>query len=133
MAVSAAPSREAIEKVVNAYYASICALDEDGFVNTFAADAEYHDPVGAPPHIGQAAAREFFSGMASLVESATITPEATYVGGTSAAVPWRLTARGKNGKTASSQGVDVFIVNAEGRIQTAYGYWDAEAFVAALS
>ena len=132
MAVSAAPSREAIEKVAKAMYAAINALDVDAYVACFAADAENHDPEGTPPHVGEAGLREFFNGMSALIDSVNITTDALHVSGNGVAAVWRVTARGKNGEEATAQGVDVLTVNAAGRIQEGHAYWDAEAFVGAL-
>ena len=132
MAVSAAPSREAIEKVARDMYAAISALDTDAYVACFAADAENHDPEGAPPHVGEAGLREFFNGMSAIIESVTITADTLHVSGSGVAAVWRASARGKNGKQASAEGVDVLTVNAAGKIQEAHAYWDAEAFVGGL-
>jgi len=133
MAVSAAPSREAVEKVAKDFMAAISALDADAFVNCFADDGESHDPEGAPPNIGHDALRAYFNGMAGLIDSITLTPDALYVSGNSVAVPWTCSARGKNGKQADATGVDVIVVNAAGKIQEQHGYWDAEAFVTTVT
>lgn len=133
MAVSAAPSREVIEKVARDYYDAINRLDGDAFVNCFATDAENHDPEGAPPHLGSEAIREFFNGMAAIIDSVTITPSALHVAGSGVAAVWRVTARGKNGKEASADGVDILTVNAAGRIQEMHAYWDVASFVGPLT
>lgn len=36
------------QATISGFYAAICALDADAWLATFAADAESHDPVGAP-------------------------------------------------------------------------------------
>jgi ketosteroid isomerase-like protein len=133
MSVTAAPSRDAIERIVKKYFDAVSALDADGYVGCFAEDGISHDPEGAPPHLGPAACREFFGGIAGLCEACNLTPEAVYIAGSGAAVPWRLTARGRNGKEAVAQGVDVITVNAEGHIQELHAYWDAQPFIATLT
>lgn len=133
MAVSAAPSREAIEAIATEYCAAISRLDEDAYIACFADGAEVHDPEGAPPHIGEAALRAFVGGISALCESCELTPEALHVGGSSVAMPWRVVARGRNGKEATAQGVDVLVVNAQGRIQELHGYWNPEPFIGTLT
>ena len=133
MAVSAAPSAETIRGIVDAYFRAITALDASAFVGSFAEDGASHDPEGAPPHEGPEGLRAFFDGIAALCETCEIKPTSVFVAGSGAAVPWTLTARGKNGKEATAEGVDVITVNAAGTIQEVHAYWNPESFIGTLT
>jgi steroid delta-isomerase len=133
MPVTTAPSREAIERVVGTYFNAISALDADAYIRCFAEGAIGHDPEGTPPHVGTAALRQFFTGIAGLCETCALTPDAVHIGGSGAAVPWHLTVRGKNGKEAVAQGVDILTVNADGLVQELHAYWNPEPVIAALT
>lgn len=52
---------EQMMATVEAYISSYNRADLDGICAIFAEDAIVEDPVGSPPHIGQAALREFFA------------------------------------------------------------------------
>lgn len=133
MAMTAAPSREAITGVINKYFDAISAMDADAFVACYAADGASHDPEGAPPHVGEAGLREFFTGIATLCESTQMTAEEPRISGTAAAVAWHLTARSRTGKEASADGIDTFSFSGDGLIQESHGYWDPEPFIGALT
>ncbi|MBF6590630.1 MAG: nuclear transport factor 2 family protein [Ktedonobacterales bacterium] len=122
---SAAPiSPEIIRQTVAAYFATIRAMDADAFVATFATDGVSHDPVGAPPHEGHAAIRQFFEGIAGLFDVCGLTEDQVFVAGNGAAVKWTGHGRGKNGVEVTFEGVDVIELNDAGKIQVVHAYWD---------
>ena len=47
------PTADEIRASVEAYIAAVNANDKDTFLDRFAPDAVWHDPVGAPPHVGR--------------------------------------------------------------------------------
>lgn len=133
MSVTTGSVLEASERIVRRLYDAVATLDADVYAACYAVDCVSHDPDGAPPHLGRAAVREFFSGVGALCESCSIEAEAMYVGGNGAAVPFRVTARCKNGKEATVRGVDVITLSPDGLIQELHAYWDPSPLVATLS
>ena len=125
-------SIEAIQKVVADYFAAIRAMDVEGVVATFAANAVSHDPVGGPAIEGLAGIRQFFQGMTSAFEEAGLTENHVFISGDGAAVKWTGHGIGKNGREVNFEGIDVFKVNEEGKIQNLWAYWDAAAMMAEL-
>lgn len=120
------------QKAVADYFAAIRAMDIDSWLSTFAEDAVSHDPVGAPPLSGHAALRQFFEGIAGAFERVGLFEDQVFINGNEAAVKWTGRGTGKNGREVSFEGIDVFEVNEEGKIQTVRGYWNPAAMMAEL-
>jgi len=122
-----------ITQCVDEYFAALCNKDADAWLATFAEDGASHDPVGAPPNIGHAALRQYFGALAALFERVAIAAEQVLVCDSRAAVKWQAECVGKNGRTVRFAGLDVFEMNAAGKIQALWGFWDAAAMFAALN
>src|SRR6266852_1625851 len=101
-------------QVIGEYFAALRAMDPDAWSNTFAEDAVSHDPLGAPPHNGRAALRQFLAGVVSLFETFGLTEDQIFVNGNQAAVKWTGRGKGKNGRSVVFEGIDVIQVNNEG-------------------
>lgn len=121
------------EQTIQAYAAAISELNTEAFVACFAADCELNDPVGAPPAVGQEGARAFFTGFLPILASIKFVPGPIHEGGQRAAFTWTMEGEGKKGQRAAGDGIDVFEFNDEGKIVRSYGFWNAGAFVAALT
>jgi steroid delta-isomerase len=120
------------QKAVADYFAAIRAMDIDSWLSTFAEDAVSHDPVGAPPLSGHAALRQFFEGIAGAFERVGLFEDQVFINGNEAAVKWTGRGTGKNGREVTFEGIDVFQINDEGKIQTIRGYWNPAAMMAEL-
>jgi steroid delta-isomerase len=127
-----AMSPASIRQVVADYFAATRAMDVEAWLRTFAEDAVTYDPVGGPPVRGHAGLRQFFDSIAQVVEQLSITEEHVYVAGNGAAVKWLGRGVGTNGREVTFEGIDVFEVNAGGKIQTLWGYWDPAPMMTAL-
>lgn len=125
-------STDRIQKAVADYFAAIRAMDAEAWVATFAADATSHDPVGAPPMTGHAVLRQFFEGIAGAFETIGFFEDQVFTSGNEAAVKWTARGTGKNGRAITFEGIDVFEINDEGKIQTVRGYWNPAAMMAEL-
>ncbi len=125
-------STDRTQKAVADYFAAIRAMDADAWLSTLAADAVTHDPVGAPPNNGHAALRQFFEGIAGAFEKVRLFEDHVFVNGNEAAVKWTGRGVGKNGRSVTFEGIDVFEVNDEGKIQRLRGYWNPAAMMAEL-
>ena len=125
-------SPSTIKQVVAAYFAATRAMDLEAWLANFAEDAVSYDPVGAPPTQGHRGLRQFWEMIGGAFETFGLTEENIFVAGNGAAVKWRGAGVGKNGRAVTFEGIDVFEVNGQGKIQKMYGYWDPAPVMAEL-
>lgn len=125
-------STDRIQKIVAEYFAAIRAMDASAWISTFAEDAVNYDPVGAPPNKGHAALRGFFEGIAGAFETVGLFEDHVFINGNEAAVKWTGRGTGKNGRAVTFEGIDIFEINDEGKIQTVRAYWNPAAMMAEL-
>jgi steroid delta-isomerase len=121
-----------IQQVVEDYFAAIRAMDPEAWLNTFAENAVSNDPVGGVPIEGHKGLRQFFQDVGGAFETLGITEDHVFVAGNQAAVKWTGRGVGKNGAEVTFEGIDVFEVNDQGKIQTLWGYWNPNALMAEL-
>ena len=117
--------------IINAYFAAISALDAEQWVATFAPDGMSDEP-GNPPLIGHAALRQFFNAIAAGFESIEMKPDQIFPLDNEAAVKWSARGKGRNGRTVTFEGIDIFVVNDAGTIQSVKAYWNPAAMMAEL-
>ncbi len=122
---------ETVQKVINDYFDAICNLDCKAWIATFAADAVSHEP-GNPPLAGHEMLRAFFNGVAGGFETIEMRPQQIFVVGNEAGVKWSASGLGKTGRQARFEGIDIFTLNGEGKIQIVKAYWDPAAMMAQL-
>lgn len=125
-------SPEVVSKVVKEYFAATRAMDKAAWVNTFAENAISHDPVGAPTLEGHDKLSEFFESITNAFKDVGITEDDVFIAGKFAAVKWTGRGTSKQGKKVHFEGIDVFEVNEQGKIQTLHAYWNPAEMVAQL-
>ena len=125
-------SPEKISRAVRAYFLAIRAMDADAFANTFAEDGTTFDPVGTPAITGRDAIREFLTSICKNFKSVGLTEESVFVAGSGAAVKWTGQGTSGTGKEVKFEGIDVFEVNEDGKIQTVRAYWNPSEMIAQL-
>ena len=125
-------SPEIIAQAVKAYFAAIRALDQQTWVNTFATDAISYDPVGAPAIVGHQKLAEFFQSITSAFKEVGLTEDEVFIAGDGAAVKWTGRGISQGGKEVHFEGIDVFEVNAAGKIRTLHAYWNPAEMMAQL-
>jgi steroid delta-isomerase len=125
-------SPEKISRAVRAYFLAIRAMDAEAFANTFAEDGTTYDPVGSPAISGRDAIREFLTSICKNFKSVGLTEESVFVAGNGAAVKWIGKGTSTTGKEVKFEGVDVFEVNEEGKIQTVRAYWNPAEMISQL-
>ncbi len=125
-------SPEAVSKAVRAYFAAIRAMDQQTVVNTFADNAISHDPVGAPAIEGHQKLGEFFQTIMAEFKEVGLTEDQVFVAGNGAAVKWTGRGVSKQGRKVRFEGIDVFEVNENGKIQTLHAYWNPAEMMAQL-
>ena len=125
-------SADKISRAVRAYFLAIRAMDADAFANTFAEDGTTCDPMGTPSIAGRDGIREFLSSICKNFKSVGLTEESIFVAGNGAAVKWTGTGTSANGSDVKFEGIDVFEVNPDGKIQKVRAYWNPAEMIAQL-
>jgi steroid delta-isomerase len=101
------PSPEQVTSVIDAYVDGYRRNDKDAVLALFGADAVWHDPVGAPPHVGHEGVGKFWDDAHAMAD--TIVLEPTYV-----------VVAGDEGVNA----VEIFTLDDDGKIVLLKAYWD---------
>jgi steroid delta-isomerase len=125
-------SPEKISRAVRAYFLAIRAMDAEAFANTFAEDGTTFDPVGTPAIAGRDAIREFLTSICRNFKSVGLMEESIFVAGNGAAVKWMGRGTSATGKEVKFEGIDVFEVNADGKIRTVRAYWNPAEMIGQL-
>src|SRR5205809_7948219 len=121
-----------ISRSVRAYSLAIRAMDPAAFANTFAADGTTCDPVRSPEISGRASIREFLESICKNFKSVGLTEDAVFVAGSGAAVKWTGKGTSSTGREVRFEGIDVFEVNQDGKIQNLWAYWNPAEMIAQL-
>src|ERR1044072_5467140 len=111
-------SPDRVSRAVRGYFLAIRAMDVEAFANTFAEDGTTCDPMGAPPITGRAGISEFFQSICKNFKSVSLDEESIFVAGNGAAVKWSGKGTSKSGKEVKFEGIDVFEVDTDGKIQS---------------
>jgi steroid delta-isomerase len=125
-------SPDRISRAVRGYFLAIRAMDADAFANSFAEDGTTSDPMGAPPIVGRDGLREFFNSICQNFKSVGLTEDSVFVAGNGAAVKWIGKGTSTSGKEVRFEGIDVFEVNQDGKIQNVWAYWNPAEMIAQL-
>jgi steroid delta-isomerase len=116
---------------IHTYFEKVKAYDFLGWSQLFTPDGILEDPVGTPPHQGQAALFQFLTAIAS--ESSLIDYDLGRVvvsSPTDAAAQWNLHITLKNGGHLELEGIGAFTFNNEGKLQHVREYWDLAGYIA---
>jgi steroid delta-isomerase len=121
-----------ISRAVRAYFLAIRAMDADAFANTFAEDGTTYDPVGSPGITGREGLREFLTSICKNFKTVALDEDSVFVAGNGAAVKWTGHGTSANGGEVRFEGIVVFEVNDDGKIQTIHAYWNPAEMIAQL-
>jgi steroid delta-isomerase len=123
---------EKISRTVRAYFLAIRAMDPEAIANTFAEDGTTFDPVSSPGITGRKGIREFFESIYQNFKTVALDEDSVFVAGNGAAVKWTGHGTSINGGEVRFEGIDVFEVNEDGKIQTLRAYWNPAEMIAQL-
>ena len=98
----------------------------------FTEQATSYEPGAPAPLQGHAALRQFLAGVLAAFQDIDLTEDHVFLSGDRVAVKFTGRATGKNGRKIVFEGIDVFEINQDGRIQQMWGYWDPAAMMAQL-
>jgi steroid delta-isomerase len=117
------PTPEQVRKVVDAYVDAYRRNDRQAVLDLFAPDAEFHDPVGQPAHVGHAGIGAFWDQAHQLADRIVLEPRDVVVCGTEAAMVLEIHATiGDGGMVIDA--VETFEIDDDGRIRRLKAYWD---------
>jgi steroid delta-isomerase len=125
-------SPEIIARVVKEYFAATREMNQNAWVNTFAEDAISYDPVGGPEIAGHQQLGEFFKSITGAFREVGLTEDQVFVAGNQAAVKWIGKGVSKAGNKVHFEGIDIFTINAAGKIERLHAYWNPAEMVAQL-
>ncbi len=120
MSTPVAPDK--ISRAVRAYFLAIRAMDAEAFANTFAEDGIS----------GRPAIREFLESVCKNFKSVGLTEDSVFVAGNGAAVKWTGSGTSTSGKEVKFEGIDMFEINEDGKIQNLWAYWNPAEMIAQL-
>lgn len=133
MSTPVALPSDIVKTVVQQYFAASRSNHKvDDMIACFAEDCVCYDPAEAPALQGKAGLHQFLQGIAGIFETVELVEEFISVNGNEAAVKWTGNGIGVNGRSVTFQGIDLFEVNSDGKIQSMRGYWHPTAMVAEL-
>ncbi|PYS71703.1 MAG: ketosteroid isomerase [Acidobacteria bacterium] len=125
-------SPDRVSRAVRGYFLAIRAMDPQAFANAFAEDGTTYDPVGTPGITGRQAIREFLESICKNFKTVGLTEDSVFVAGNGAAVKWTGKGTSSGGREVNFEGIDVFEVNQDGKIQTIHAYWNPAEMIAQL-
>jgi steroid Delta-isomerase len=119
---------EQVRTVVDAYVDSYRRDDKQACIDLFATDAQWHDPVGEPPHVGHAGVGAFWDEARVLAESIELVPSDIIVCANQAAMVFQIHVTLGGGDPTPTimemDAVEIFVVDDDCHISELRAYWD---------
>src|SRR5678815_5197024 len=136
MLVEAAPTNnltpEQIEAIATDVFNKFAAFDAQGTAALFAPDGTIEDPVGTTPVQGTQAIIAYLQTFPTILDEIRIQSFDVTVAGQEAAIKWRLRFKTKTGNVFFVDGVGIFKINPDGKVQSDREYFDYAYFLAQL-
>jgi steroid delta-isomerase len=120
------PSSEQIRAVVDAYVDGYRRVDRAAVLALFRDDAVWHDPVGAPPHVGHEGIGAFWDQAHAMAERIELVPSSVIVCGDDAAMVFEIRAT-VGGNEMIFDAVEIFTLGDDAKISLLKAYWDMSA------
>lgn len=114
---------ETVKATVTRLLDAMKERDFDTWLTCFAEDVKNYNPVGTPPLQGHEAMKRVFQNTVGGFTDWKLTAESMFVAGNEAAVKYTATGKLKNGKLVVIDGISVYEVNDQGKVQTVKAYW----------
>ncbi len=123
---------ENIPTVVARYFTAIGEKNPDAWIACFTEEGTSYEPGAPAPLRGHVALRQFLVAVLGAFEKIAMTEDHVFQSGNRVAVKFTGRGTGKNGRHVTFEGIDVFEINENGKIQTLWGYWNPAALMAQL-
>ena len=134
--VEAAPANnltpEQIEAIVTDVFNKFAAFDAQGTAALYAPDGTIEDPVGTTPIQGTQAIIAYLETFPTILNEIRVQHFDVTVAGQEAAIKWRLRFKTKTGNLFFVDGVGIFKINPDGKVQSDREYFDYAYFLAQL-
>ncbi len=134
--VSAAPvnnlTPEQIEALVTDVFEKFTAFDAQGTAALYAPDGTIEDPVGTPPVQGTQAIIAYLETFPTILNEIRVQSFDVTVAGQEAAIKWRLRFKTKTGNVFFVDGIGIFKINENGKVQSDREYFDYAYFLSQL-
>ena len=134
--VEAAPvnnlTPQQIEAIVTDVFNKFAAFDAEGTTNLYAPDGTIEDPVGTTPIQGTAAILAYQQTFPTILNEIRIQSFDVTVAGQEAAIKWRLRFKTKTGNVFFVDGIGIFRINENGKVQSDREYFDLAYFQSQL-
>ncbi len=114
---------EQVRKVIDAYVDAYRRNDKQAVLDLFAPDAVWHDPVGAPPHVGHEGIGAFWDQAHAMAQSIVLEPRWVVATEGEGVMVFEIHADTGAG-TMIMDAVEVFTLGDDGRIVLLKAYWD---------
>ena len=124
---------EVIHATITSYFAANNARDVEAFVSVFATDAALYNISENSPIIGHEAIRQATQQLLDPYSELDATINRIFTSDNGAAVFYTAHLITKNGRSATVEGIDVFEMNEDGKIQAIRYYIDVAAALALFS
>jgi len=134
--VEAAPANnltpEQIEAIVTDVFNKFAAFDAQGTAALYAPDGTIEDPVGTTPVQGTQAIIAYLETFPTILNEIRVQHFDVTVAGQEAAIKWRLRFKTRTGNVFFVDGVGIFKINPDGKVQSDREYFDYAYFLAQL-
>jgi steroid delta-isomerase len=119
---------------VQNYFAVLSSQDLERYMELFAPDAVFEDPVGGPVYRGRKEIYGWVSGIVPAFSELDFTVgSVVVVSPNQAAADWSAVARTLDGRLVHLEGVGIFVFNDDGKIRQLREYWDLPGLLAQLA
>jgi len=134
--VQAAPvnnlTPEQIEALVTDVFNKFAAFDAHGTAALYAPDGTIEDPVGTTPVQGTQAIIAYLETFPTILDEIRVQHFDVTVAGQEAAIKWRLRFKTKTGNVFFVDGIGIFKINEQGKVQSDREYFDLAYFQSQL-
>ena len=115
------------------YFAALRAMEVDAWVYTFSGDAVVCDPCLERPARGRREVAVLLAKLWEPFEDLSVGEDVVVLDSTGGAVKWTGRGIGTSGREASFEGIDVFELDAEGKIRRLRRLWDPSRVLGRLA
>jgi steroid Delta-isomerase len=123
---------EQIEAIVTEVFNRFAAFDAQGTADLYAPDGTIEDPIGTPPIQGTQAIIAYLETYPTILNEIRVQAFDVTVCGQEAAIKWRLRFKTKTGNVFFVDGIGIFKINENGKVQSDREFFDLAYFLSQL-